>query len=172
MDGTHGVQRRHRAHGHELPRLRHRYTHTIANLNHLGKIYEKLILKKVWAMMGDSLPSNHQHGFRPQHSTETATTSIFALIKRLFERKKKVILVTLDMSAAFDLLDKSILIPKLEAHGFPERIIAIYDDFLSDRKAVVQVGESISETFDQEDGCVLDLILCIIIKLIPIQVIR
>ena len=114
----------------------------IANLNHLGKIYEKLILKRVWAMMGDSLPSNHQHGFRPQHSTETATTSIFAIINRLFERKKKVILVTLDMSAAFDLLDKSILIPKLRAHGFPERVIAIYNDFLNDRRAVVQVGEN------------------------------
>ena len=39
-------------------------------------------------------------------------------------------------------------------HGFPERLISIYDDFLSDRKAVVQVGESISEPFDQEVGCV------------------
>jgi hypothetical protein len=37
----------------------------IANLNHLGKIYEKLILKRVWSMMGDSLPSNYQHGFHP-----------------------------------------------------------------------------------------------------------
>jgi hypothetical protein len=40
------------------------------------------------------------------------------------------------MSAAFDLLDKSILIPKLRAHGFPKRVIAIYNDFLSERKAV------------------------------------
>ena len=68
-------------------------------------------------------------------------------------RKKKVILVTLDMSAAFD-LDKSILVPKLRAHGFPERVIAIYNDFLNDRKAVVQVGESLSEPFDQKVGCV------------------
>ena len=58
------------------------------------------------------------------------------------------------MSAAFDLLDKSILIPKLRAHGFPERIIAIYNDFLSDRKAVVQVGEPLSEQIDQDVGCV------------------
>ena len=46
------------------------------------------------------------------------------------------------------------MIPKLRAHGFPERIISIYDDFLSDRKAVVQVVESISEPFDQEVGYV------------------
>ena len=42
----------------------------------------------------------------------------------------------------------------MRAHGFPERVIAIYNDFLSDRKAVVQVGESVSEPFDQEVGCV------------------
>ena len=72
-------------------------------------------------MMGDSLPSNHQHGFCPQHGTDTATTTIFALVNRLVESKKKVILVTLDMSAAFDLLDKSILIPLLRAHGLSRK---------------------------------------------------
>jgi hypothetical protein len=73
-------------------------------LNHLGKIYEKLILKRVWSMMDDSFPSNHQHGFCPQHGTDTATTRIFALVNRLIASKKKIIFVTLDMSAAFDLL--------------------------------------------------------------------
>ena len=42
------------------------------------------------------------------------------------------------MSAAFDLLE----------------IVAIYNDFLADRKAVVQVGESLSEPIDQKVGCV------------------
>jgi hypothetical protein len=74
--------------------------------------------------LGDSLPSN-QHGFRPQHGTDTATITIFALVNRLTEIKKRVILVTLDMPAALGLLDKSILIPTLRAHGFPERVIAI-----------------------------------------------
>jgi hypothetical protein len=104
-------------------------------------------------MMGDSLPSNHQQVFCPQHGTDTATKTIFALVNRLIESKKKILLVTLDMSAAFDLLDKSILIPKLRAYGFLERVIAIYNDFLSDRKVVVQVGVSVPGPFDQEVGC-------------------
>ena len=44
-------------------------------------------------------------------------------------------------------------------HGFPERLISIYDDFLSDRIAVVQVGESISEPFDQEGKSIWTSIL-------------
>jgi hypothetical protein len=69
---------------------------------------------------------NSLNGFCPQQGTDTASTTIVALVDRLIESKKKVILVTLHMSAAFDLLDKSILIPKLRAHGFLEMIIAIY----------------------------------------------
>jgi hypothetical protein len=49
-------------------------------------------------MIGDSLPSNHQHGFYPQHGTDTATTTIFALGKRLIEIKMKVIFETLDIA--------------------------------------------------------------------------
>ena len=116
----------------------------IANLNNLGKVYGKVILKKVWALMGNSLPSSHQDGFRPQHSTEAAPTSIFATINRLFEGKKSDI-VTLNMYAAMDILDRSIFIPELRTHRFPERIIAIYNNFLSDRKAIVQVGELLSK---------------------------
>jgi hypothetical protein len=52
-----------------------------------------------------------------------------------------LILLTLDKSAAFAFLEKSILIPKLRVPRFPERLIAIYNDFLSDRKAVVQAEE-------------------------------
>jgi hypothetical protein len=47
----------------------------------LENFYEKLILKRVWSMMGDSLPSNNQHG------TYTATTTLFALVNRLIESK-------------------------------------------------------------------------------------
>jgi hypothetical protein len=48
------------------------------------------------------------NSYLSQHGRYTATTTIFALVNRLIESKK-----TLDMSAAFDLFDKSILIPKL-----------------------------------------------------------
>jgi hypothetical protein len=51
-------------------------------------------------------------------------------------------------------LTNSFSIPKLGAHGFPERIIAINNYNLSDRKAVVQVGEPVSEPFYQEVGYV------------------
>ena len=61
----------------------------IANLNHFGKIYEKLILKRVWTMMGDSLPSNHQHGFRPKHSTEQPQHPFLKLLTNFLKEKRR-----------------------------------------------------------------------------------
>jgi hypothetical protein len=59
-------------------------------------------------MISNSLPSNYQHVFCPQHGIDTVTTTIFVLVNRLIESKKKVTLVTLNKSAAFDRLDKFI----------------------------------------------------------------
>jgi hypothetical protein len=54
---------------------------------------------------GDSLPSSFQHGFRKNHSTTTAALTVQNIIAKALDKKKKVIVVLTDMSAAFDLLD-------------------------------------------------------------------
>jgi hypothetical protein len=58
------------------------------------------------------------------------------------------------MSAAFDLLDKDILLPRMAKLGIPPNLIRIYEDFLSDRKAYVQCDQSPSEEFAIPVGCV------------------
>ena len=58
------------------------------------------------------------------------------------------------MSAAFDLLDKEVLLPRMKKLGIPQTLCNIYNDFLSDRKAFVQCGESRSEEFNIPVGCV------------------
>ena len=84
---------------------------------------------------GQSIPSSFQHGFRKNHSTSTAALTIQSNIAKGLDRGKKVIVVSTDMSAAFDLLDKEILIPRLLKLGIPKNITDIYEEFLSDRKA-------------------------------------
>jgi hypothetical protein len=103
---------------------------------------------------GESLPSNFQHGFRTKHSTTTAALTVQNHIAKALENKKKVIVVSTDMSAAFDLLDKDVLIPRMQKLGFPQSICNIYTDFLSNRKAYVQCDETKSEEFDVPLGCV------------------
>jgi hypothetical protein len=126
----------------------------ISLLCSLGKVYEKCILKVMDDNFGLSIPSSFQHGFRKNHSTTTAALTIQNSIARALDKKKKVIVVSTDMSAAFDLLDKEVLLPRMMKMGVPDNLIRIYDDFLSERKAFIQCGQSVSEEFHIPVGCV------------------
>ena len=57
------------------------------------------------------------------------------------------------MSAAFDLPNKDILLPKMAKLGIPQNIIRIYKECLSNKKALVQCKLSASKDF-QHAGCV------------------
>jgi hypothetical protein len=78
----------------------------ISLLCSLGKVYEKCLLNVMTKKFGDSLPSSFQHGFRKNHSTSTAALTVQNIIAKALDNKKKVIVISRDMSAAFDLLDK------------------------------------------------------------------
>jgi hypothetical protein len=58
------------------------------------------------------------------------------------------------MSAAFDLLDKEILLPSMIKLGIPINLCKIYEEFLSNRKAYVQCDQAKSDIFDVPIGCV------------------
>ena len=126
----------------------------ISLLCSLGKVYEKCLLNVMTGTFGDSLPSSFQHGFRKNHSTSTAALTVQNIIAKALDKKKKVIVVSTDMSAAFDLLDKEILLPRMQKLGIPSSLCSIYNEFLSNRRAFVQCGESKSEEFDIPVGCV------------------
>ncbi len=126
----------------------------ISLLCSLGKVFEKCLLNVMTKQFGDSLPSSFQHGFRKNHSTSTAALTVQNIIAKALDKKKKVIVVSTDMSAAFDLLDKDILLPRLQKLGIPSSLCSIYKEFLSNRRAFVQCGESRSEEFDIPVGCV------------------
>ena len=126
----------------------------ISLLCSLGKVYEKCLLKVMTSKFGDSLPSAFQHGFRKNHSTTTAALTVQNIIAKALDNKKKVIVVSTDMSAAFDLLDKEVLLPRMKKLGIPQTLCRIYDDFLSNRRAFVQCGESKSDEIDIPVGCV------------------
>ena len=126
----------------------------ISLLCSLGKVYAKCLLNIMTTRFGDSLPSSFQHGFRKNHSTSTAALAVQNVIAKALVDKKKVIVVSTDMSAAFNLLDKEVLLPRMQKLGIPLSICRIYDDFLSNRRAFVQCGESKSDEFDVPVGCV------------------
>ena len=118
--------------------------------------------------------SPSQHAYRDFRGTVTAWTEIDTIIREAAERGWSSIIATTDLSAAFNTLDKKIMIPMLRRIGMTEDSARLMASYLSGRKTVVKVGEATSEAIDLDTGVGEGSIqgpICFISILIPVPVV-
>jgi len=135
----------------------------ISNICSLAKVFEKLILQSLQAeqeMSSHNLFGDNQHGFVKGRSTITAALTLQEKIAfYIDERRKKVAVTAVDMSAAFDLLDKRLLRKRMTQQGYPHQTINLIYEWLSDRLAYVQLNLSCSNVFSIRKGCIQGSVL-------------
>jgi len=129
----------------------------ISNLSSMAKIYEKCILKKL-EVETDGLEGEHQHGFRRNHSTETALLTLQSIIANKIEKKQMSILYSIDLSGAFDLLRPDVFTDSMK-NTLSEGLLFCLNDFLLDRKFRVKYYNHFSQTIEIDRGCVQGSIL-------------
>ena len=84
----------------------------------ITKILERAVHQQLYSYLSENhLLSPNQHGFRPNHSTETALTSISDHILSAADHGEVSLLSLLDLSKCFDVIDHTKLLSKLQAHG-------------------------------------------------------
>lgn len=88
----------------------------ISNLSTMSKIVERLCLKRLLPHVIDSGNFNSlQSAYRKLHSTETALLKIMDDLYRMVDDRQAAVLIGLDLSAAFDTIDHSILLDRLRS---------------------------------------------------------
>jgi len=88
----------------------------ISNLNNILKILEKRFLSRLQPHILTSPNFNpYQSAYRRNHSTETALLCTVDHVYHSTNAHKSTILVSLDLSAAFDTIDHSILLNRLHS---------------------------------------------------------
>ena len=87
----------------------------ISNLCSITKIFERLILERIGAienLEGADLTGKSQHGFK-KRSTETAGIEIQSRISGWCDKNEYVTVTSLDLTAAFDIIDHRLLVRRL-----------------------------------------------------------
>ena len=107
----------------------------------LGKIVERCLQPQILNFMEESgqLSVNH-HSYRKNHSTVTAMLQICDAIFNGCDQNKITTLVTLDQSAAFDVLSHEILTRKLAMYNFHVSVISWVTSYLTFRSQYVSIG--------------------------------
>jgi hypothetical protein len=108
---------------------------------------------------GISLMGANQHGFKKERSTITASVEIQSRVSALMDQDQYVAMASLDLSAAFDVVNVDLLLVRLRKIGLPTDIINLLESWLKDRQCYVEVRNSCSQYFDSDDGTVQGSIL-------------
>ena len=118
-----------------------------------SKLLEMIVCEQTTKYMEDNkfLPEN-QHGFRAKRSTMTAWANIQQEWAINTESKQMTGVMLWDLSAAFDTLDVSILIQKMELFGFTEMTRNWFQAFLTGRSQRVKIGSKVSISKNLKSG--------------------
>ena len=85
-----------------------------------------------------------QYGFRQLHSTELAAIEHTDKIYLSLDNKKQPLAIYLDLSKAFDTIDHSILLNKLNYYGIQGNSLKWFESYLTNRKQHVEFKECLS----------------------------
>jgi len=124
----------------------------ISNLSSLSKLFERIILD-ILKKLNSEIDGLNQHGFRPHHSTLMAALEIQTILADFLDQKKEVGIYSVDLSAAFDLVDVNFfncMCQKGEMNPWIRRILV---NFLLNRSSSVKIGLSTSCPFKLSVGC-------------------
>ena len=117
----------------------------ISNLCFLSKLIEKCVLKQLLHHLSENdLFGSFQSAYRQFHSCETAITKITNDILVTLDNNEAEFLIFLDLSSAFDTVDHSVLLKKLNDDFYiNDTVLCWFKSYLTDRSYSVKIGFSI-----------------------------
>ena len=126
----------------------------VSNLSFISKILEKVVAKR----LGSHITSNNwsnvfQSAYKKLHSTETALLKVHNDITLNMDNGKVTALTLLDLSAAFDTINHSILMDRLSVwYGVSGIALSWFRSYLSGRHQRVKIGDCFSSPLNISCG--------------------
>uniref|UniRef100_A0A671YR52 Reverse transcriptase domain-containing protein n=1 Tax=Sparus aurata TaxID=8175 RepID=A0A671YR52_SPAAU len=126
----------------------------ISNLPFLSKILERVVAAQIKTHLhSHELYEPFQSGFRPQHSTETALLKITNDLLLSADSGHLNILILLDLTAAFDTINHSILLSRLQTSlNITGSALSWLKSYLTDRHQFIHINNCSSSTVPLPQG--------------------
>ena len=107
----------------------------VSNLKFLSKVIEKVAAMRLTdCLCGNDLNESLQTAYKEHHSCEAALLRVENDILKSINNKQCVVLLLLDLSAAFDTVDHKILLQRLRSRfGIRGKALAWLLSYLTDR---------------------------------------
>jgi hypothetical protein len=134
----------------------------ISNLCASSKVFERLVLTRILDIEKEArvdIFGKTQHGFRKGRSTVTAAIELQACLAESMDNNHYVAVASLDLSAAFDVINIELLMKRLEKIGIPRDLLEILNSWLTERVAYVEVSGVCSSYIKVDCGTVQGSIL-------------
>ena len=122
----------------------------MSNLPFISKLIERTVAAQLVHYIDENnLSEKLQSAYKKQHSTETALLKVHDDILRAVDNGATVVLLLLDLSAAFDTVDHSLLLDRLKMRfGIKGRVLAWFKSYLACRSQFVCVNGTSSTRSD------------------------
>ena len=122
-------------------------------LSCFSKILERVMYHRLYQYLTENkILYPKQFGFQTRYSTEHATVQLVDQILESFEYNNYTLGVFIDLSKAFDKVNHSTLLKKLELYGVTDRNHSWFKNDLSNRKQFIQINS--------EENTELETITC------------
>jgi hypothetical protein len=123
----------------------------ISLICNFSKVFEHVLHSLVYPHVSHMIIDS-QHGFMKGRSTVTNLAVISQYLCEIVDRKGQVDCIYTDFSKAFDRMNHSILLEKLESFGFSENLVNLMYSYLSGRRQCVLVNGFRSRAYGQSSG--------------------
>ncbi len=119
----------------------------VSNLSFVSKVLEKVAAMQLSVHLRvKNLEEPFQSAYRPGHSTETAMVKIHNDIITALGQKKAVLLVMLDLSAAFDTVSYDCLLSRLQEVGVKGTVLQWFETYLRNRMQRINFKGTLSDS--------------------------
>ena len=125
----------------------------ISLLMHINKVFEKLIHRRLYRFLQkNNVLNQNQYGFRKNSSTAFAIYDLIENKLKNLDENLYTCALYVDFSKAFDTVNHSILLRKLDHHGIRGVPLELFKSYLSNRKQYTCVNGSKSQELLIEIG--------------------